>query len=83
MLFHGNILLDNGFVMPYSMNIDDYSIFFLDNVDIDILVFLEIFPDNEGVDMVRHLMVFLHSAHPFHLSFFQRQWNPLSSFLGP
>jgi L-rhamnose mutarotase len=36
--------------MPYSMNIDDYSIF-LDNVDIDLLVFLEIFLDNEGVDM--------------------------------
>jgi len=43
------------------MNIDDYSIFFLDNVDIDLLVFLEIFLDNEGVNMVSHLMVSLHS----------------------
>jgi hypothetical protein len=38
-------------MMPYSMNIDDYSIFFLDNVDIDLILFLEIFLDNEGVDM--------------------------------
>jgi hypothetical protein len=52
MLVYDNILLNNGFVMPYSMNIDDYSILFLDNVAIDILIFLEIFPDNEGVDMV-------------------------------
>jgi hypothetical protein len=54
------------------MNIYGYSIFFLDNVDIDILVFLEIFPGNEGVDMVSHLMVSLHSAHLFHLSYFQK-----------
>jgi hypothetical protein len=73
---YNNILLNNGFVMPYSMNIDDYSIFFLDNVDIYLLVFLEIFPDNEGVDMVSHLTVFLHSAHPFHLYSFHIQWHP-------
>jgi hypothetical protein len=53
--------------MPYSMNIDEYSIFFLDNVDIDLLFFLEIFPSNDDVNMVSHLIVFLHSAHAFHL----------------
>jgi len=42
----------------------------LDNVDIDLIVFLEIFIGNEGVNMVSHLMVFLHPVHPFHLSFF-------------
>jgi hypothetical protein len=61
MLVSDNSFLNNGFVMPCSMNIDDYSIFFLDNVDIDLLVFLEIFLDNEGVNMVSHLMVSLHS----------------------
>jgi hypothetical protein len=39
-------------VIPYSINIDKYSILFFDNVDIDLLVFLEIFPGNEGFDMV-------------------------------
>jgi hypothetical protein len=34
-------------MMPCSMDIDDYSILFFVNVDIDILVFLEIFPCNE------------------------------------
>ena len=42
------------------MNIDKYSIFFFDNVDIDLLVFLEIFP-SEGVDMVSYLMVFINN----------------------
>jgi hypothetical protein len=78
MLVYNNILLNNGFVMPYSMNIDDYSILFFDDVDIDIFVF----PDNEGIDMVSHLTIFLHFAHPFHLSSFKRQWNHLSSFFG-
>jgi hypothetical protein len=41
--------------MPCSMNIDKYFIFFLHNVDIVILVFLEMFLGNEGVDMVSHL----------------------------
>jgi ABC-type anion transport system duplicated permease subunit len=50
------------------MNIDKYSIFFLDNVDIDLLVFLEIFQGNEGVEMASHFMVFLHYEHAFHLS---------------
>jgi hypothetical protein len=82
MLVYDIILLDNGFVMPYSMNIDEYSIFFLNNVDNDLLVFLEIFLDNEGVDMVSHFTVFLHFAHPFHLSSFRRQRHPRSTFLG-
>jgi hypothetical protein len=82
MLVSDNNPLNNGFVMPRSMNIDEYYIFFLDIVDSDIIFFLEIFPDNEGVNMVSHLMVFLHSTHPFHLSFFQRKWNSLSSLLG-
>jgi hypothetical protein len=69
MLVYGNILFNNGFVMPCSMNIDNYSIFFLDNVDIDLLVFLEFFRRNEGVDMVSHLTVFIHSAHALHISF--------------
>jgi hypothetical protein len=81
-LVYDNSLLKNGFVIPCSMNIDNYSIFFVDNVDIHLLVFLEIFPNNEGVNMVSHLMVFLHSTYPLHLSTFQRQWHPLSSFLG-
>jgi hypothetical protein len=59
-------------IISCSMNIDNYSIFFLDNVDINLFVFLEIFLGNEGVDMVSHLTVFLHSAHAFHLSSFQR-----------
>jgi hypothetical protein len=82
MLVYDNILLNNSFVMPYSMNINEYYIFFLDNVDIDLLVFLEIFPNNEGVNMLSHLTIFLHFAHPFHISSFHRQWNPLSSLLG-
>jgi hypothetical protein len=52
MLVYDIILLNIGFVMPYSMNSNDYYIFFLVNVDLDLLVFLEIFLDNEGVDMV-------------------------------
>jgi hypothetical protein len=68
--------------MPCSMNIDKYSIFVLDNGDIGLLVFLEIFPGNEGVDMVSHLTIFLHSTHAFHLSSFQRHWHPLSFLLG-
>jgi hypothetical protein len=60
-------------VILYSKNINDYSIFFLDNDDINILVFLEIFLGNEGVGMVSHLKLFLHSAQQFHLSSFQRQ----------
>jgi hypothetical protein len=62
--------------MSCSMNNDKYSIFFLHNVDIVLLVFLEMFPSNEGVDMVSHLTVFIHSSHAFHLSSFQRQWHP-------
>jgi hypothetical protein len=73
MLVYDNILLNNGFVIPYSINIYNYSIFFLDNDDIKLLFFLEIFLGNDGVDMASHLKVFLHSAHPFHLSSFQRQ----------
>jgi hypothetical protein len=69
--------------MPCSMNIDKYSIFFLHNVDIVLLVFLEMFLGNEGVDTVSHLTVFLHSSHALHLSSFQRQWHPRSSLLGP
>jgi hypothetical protein len=69
--------------MPFSMNIDKYSILFLNNVDIILLVFLEMFLGNEGVDTVSHLMIFLHSSHAFHISFFQRQWHPQSNFLGP
>jgi hypothetical protein len=64
MLVYDSILLNNGFVIPYSMNIDEYYIFFLDNVDIDVIIFLEIFLGNE-VDMVSHLTVFLHFTHPF------------------
>jgi hypothetical protein len=33
MLVSNNILLNNGFVMPCSMNIDEYYISILDNVD--------------------------------------------------
>jgi hypothetical protein len=69
-------------VISCSMNIGKYSIFFLDNVNIDLLFFLEIFIGNEGVNMVSHLTVFLHSTHAFQLSSFQRQLHPLSSFLG-
>jgi hypothetical protein len=68
MLVYDNILLNNGFAIPCSMNIDKHSIFFLDNVDIDLLVFLEIFLGNEGVDVVSYLTVFLHSTHAFHLN---------------
>jgi hypothetical protein len=67
MLVYDNILLNNGFVMPCSMNIEKYSIFFLDNVDINLFIFLKIFPGNEGVDMVSHLTILLHSTHTFHL----------------
>jgi hypothetical protein len=45
--------------MPYSMTIVDYSIFFLGNVDVDLLVFLKNFLGNEGVNIVSHVMVFL------------------------
>jgi hypothetical protein len=69
-------------VIPCSMNIDKYSIFFLHNVDIVLLVFLEMLLGNEGVNMVSHLMAFLHSAHAFHLFSFQRQLNPQSSLFG-
>jgi hypothetical protein len=62
--------------MPCSMNIDKYSIFFLHNVDIMLLVFLEMFLGNAGVDTVSNFMVFLHSSHAFHLYYFQRQWHP-------
>jgi hypothetical protein len=82
MLVFDNSFLKSGFVMPYSMNIDKYSIFFLDNADINILVFFEIFPGNKGFYMVSHLMFFLHSAHPFHLSSSKKKGNPISSFLG-
>jgi hypothetical protein len=58
-------------VIPCSMNIDKYSIFFLHNVDIVLLVFLEMFLGDEGVDTVSHLMVFLHSTDEFLLSSFQ------------
>jgi hypothetical protein len=78
MLVYDNILLNNGFLMPCSMNIDNHYIFFLDNVDIDLLVFLKIFLDNEGVDIISHLTYFLHFAHTFHPSYFQKQWHPLS-----
>jgi hypothetical protein len=81
MLVYDNILLNNGFLMSYSMNIDDYSIFFLDNVDIDLFVLLEIFIDNEGIYMVSQLIVCVHYAHPFHLSYLHRQCNPLFSLL--
>jgi hypothetical protein len=74
MLVYDNILLNNGFLMQGSMNIDEDYIFFLYNSNIDLLVFLEIFLGNEGVDMVSHLMVFLYFAHTFLLySSFQRQ----------
>jgi hypothetical protein len=82
MLVYDNILLNNGFVMPFSMDIEKYYIFFLDKFCIHLLVFLEIFLDDEGVDMVSHLTVFLHSTHMAHLSYFQKQWHHLSSFLG-
>jgi hypothetical protein len=72
MLVYDNIFLNNGFVMACSMNIDKYSILFRHTVDIDLLFFLELFSGNEGVDMVSHLTIFLHSAHPFPLSSFQR-----------
>jgi hypothetical protein len=65
MIFY-NIMLNNGFVMPYFMNIDEYYVFFLGNADIDLLVFLEIFFGNEGVDIASHLIVFLHSTQPYH-----------------
>jgi hypothetical protein len=61
-----NILSNNGFVMHYSMNIIDYSIFFLGNVDVDLLVFLENVLGNEGVNTVSPLMVFLCPSHPYH-----------------
>jgi hypothetical protein len=70
MLVNDNILLNNSFVMPCSINIYKYSILFLDNVNIDLVVILDIFSGNEGVDMVSHFMVFLHSAHAFHISYF-------------
>jgi hypothetical protein len=82
MLVYDNILLNNGFVMPYSMNIDEYSILFFDNADIDLLAFFEIFLDNDTIDMVSHLMFFLHSTHTFNLSSSHRHWNPLSSLIG-
>jgi hypothetical protein len=62
--------------MPCSMNIENYVIFFLHDVDIVLLFLLEMFLGNEGVNIVSHLTFFLHSSHEFHLSYFQRQWNP-------
>jgi hypothetical protein len=41
-------MLNNGFEMPYCLNIDEYFIFFLDNADLDLLVFLENFLGNMG-----------------------------------
>jgi hypothetical protein len=52
--------------MPCSVNIDKYYIFFHYNVDINLLVFLQMFLGNEGVDMVPLLMVFLDSACAFY-----------------
>jgi hypothetical protein len=58
--------------MPCSNNIGNYSIFLLGNVDVNLRIFLGNFFGNEGVDMASALMVFLHYAHPYHQSFFQR-----------
>jgi hypothetical protein len=64
------------------MNIVDYSILFPGNVDVDLLFFLGNFLGNEGVNMVSPLMVFLHSAHPYHQYSFQEIMYPLSYVLG-
>jgi hypothetical protein len=58
--------------MPCSMNIDKYSILFLDNTDIDLLFFLEMFIHNEGVYMVPLLMVFIYFACAFLVYYFHR-----------
>jgi hypothetical protein len=58
--------------MHFSMNIENYSIFFIHNVDIDILVFLQMFPCNEGVNMVPLLKFFLPSTCAFNLNSFKR-----------
>ena len=41
MLVYDNILLNIGFVIPCSMNIEKYSIFLLDNVDARFLAYLK------------------------------------------
>jgi hypothetical protein len=81
LLVSDNILSNNGYVTPCSMNIIEYSIFFLGNVDVDLLVFLKTILGNEGIDMVSPLMVFLCSSHPYHWSCFSRQWHPPSFVL--
>jgi hypothetical protein len=51
------------------MDMDDYSIFFLVNVDSNFVFFLENFLGNEVANMVSPVIVFLHSAHPCHSCF--------------
>jgi len=51
------------------MDMDDYSIFFLSNVDSNLVFFLENFPGNEVVNKVSPVIVFLHFAHPCHSCF--------------
>lgn len=65
------VLLNKSLVMTYSINIVDYSLLFLGNVDVDILVFLENSIGIEGVDMVSPLVVSLYLAHPYHRVFFR------------
>jgi hypothetical protein len=55
---------------------DHCPIFFLGNVHIDLLVFLEIFHGNEGVNMVLYLMFSLHFANPYHQSYFLETMAP-------
>ena len=59
-------------MMPYSMNIVDYSLFFLRDVNLDLPFFRENSPGNEGVDMVSPLMGSLHYSPPHHLYSFKK-----------
>jgi len=64
-----NILLHNGSLIPYSMNIADSAIF-LGNFVVDLLVFLANFLGNERVNMVPPLMVSsILYAHIIHIRF--------------
>jgi hypothetical protein len=44
-------------MIPCSININDYFIFFHGNVNVNLVVFIENFLGNEGVDMVSPLMI--------------------------
>jgi hypothetical protein len=63
------------------MNIVYYYISFLSNVDVKLRVLVEKYFGNEGVDMVLHVIIFLHSPHPLHLSSLHSKLHPLYSLI--